>query len=204
MEQFIYVVFSSTPYRIGKTIRRLTRQPFNHVSIALDPQREQMYSFARRFYRLPFWGGFVRENPSRFHIHGKPALFKVCKLPVTREQYTQMKNRLDDMYQNAGRYLYNHLSVLTTLLRRPVPLRDAYTCVEFCVHCLQELGYPVERGQYYSLADLEKLLDSYASVMEYALPTNPRDDFFQDRPVRSPLWVTVRDIVTLLCRIEKQ
>lgn len=203
MEQFIYVVFSSTPYRIGKTIRKLTRQDYNHVSIALDPQREQMYSFARRYYHLPFWGGFVREYPSRFHIKGKPARFKVCKLPVTREQYAQMKNRLEDMYQNRERYLYNHLSVLASPFHRGIPLRDAYTCVEFCVECLQELGYPIRTRQYYTLRDLEKILDSYATVMEYALPTDPQDNFFLDRPVPSPLWVTVRDIVTLLCRIEK-
>jgi hypothetical protein len=65
--QYVYIVFSSTPYRIGKFIRRLTREAYNHVSIALDPDLTKMYGFARRYYRTPFYGGFVRESLSRYH-----------------------------------------------------------------------------------------------------------------------------------------
>lgn len=201
MEHYIYVVFSSTPYRIGKTIRQITREPFNHVSIALDPHREQMYSFARRYYRLPLWGGFVREFPSRFLVKGKPTHFKVCRLPVSPEQYNQIKEQLERMFRHKERYLYNHLSVLASPFRRVIPLRDAYTCVEFCTACLQALGYPFQTGRYYSVGDLEEALSPYAIVLEYAQPIDSKDDFFRKQPVKHPLWVTVRDMAVLLSRL---
>lgn len=204
MDNYIYVVFSSTPYRIGKVIRRITGEPFNHVSIALDPGMEQMYSFARRYYRLPFWGGFVREYPSRFLVKGNPSHFKICRIPVTETQYRKLEQQLDDMYRQKEQYLYNHLSVLATPFRRVIPLRNACTCVEFCVECLQALGYPFSADRYFSVGDLENALDLYAITMEYASPQVPQDDFFQTHPVKYPIWVTLRDLCALLTRFDKR
>ena len=61
--EYLYVVFSATPYRMGKLIRFVTREPYNHVAISTEASLTRMYSFARRFYRTPFYGGFVTEEP---------------------------------------------------------------------------------------------------------------------------------------------
>ena len=82
MSNYIYVVFSSTPYKIGKTIRMLTGEKYNHVSISLDAELTQMYSFARRYYKTPFYGGFVKESLSRYQLNQNKATIKICKMGV--------------------------------------------------------------------------------------------------------------------------
>ena len=67
---FLYIVVSSTPSRMGHFIRRITGQDYNHISVSLDPQLLTMYSFARRYYRTPLFGGFVQETPARYCING--------------------------------------------------------------------------------------------------------------------------------------
>ena len=85
-KQHIYVVFSSTPYKMGKFIRAMTRESYNHVSIALDESLSQMYSFSRRYYRTPLYGGFVHESRSRYHVNGDATRICLCALPVTSQQ----------------------------------------------------------------------------------------------------------------------
>ncbi|MGN0978699.1 MAG: hypothetical protein ACI4PH_11640, partial [Faecousia sp.] len=71
--KYLYVLFSATPYRMGYWIRRVTGEPYNHVAIATEETLRELYAFARKYYRAPFYGGFVREHPSRYHHNGVTA-----------------------------------------------------------------------------------------------------------------------------------
>ena len=202
MERHVYIVFSSTPYRIGKFIRRFTGETYNHVSISLDRELTQMYSFARRFYRTPFFGGFVRESRARYHLNGVPSQIKICSLSVSREDYEQLAERLAAMYERREHYLYNHLSVLTIPFHRLFLLKDAYVCSEFVAGQLQQLGMPLNAKQYYSVGTLEKLLEDKVIYTGDALPAEETDNgFFAHHPV--PYFTTLRCFGKLLCRIGK-
>ncbi len=201
-KRHIYVVFSSTPYTLGKAIRVLTRECYNHVSIALDQDLTQMYGFARRYYRTPLYGGFVAESPSRYHPGERAANVRICRLEVTQAQYEQLQQRFLQMYQQREQYLYNHLSALGSLFRRPVRLRDAYTCVEFCVQILASLGLNVNPRRFYSVGDLERLLQPY-EVYTGPIPLKGDYDaaYYAQNPVPHPYWTTVRNLFALVPRM---
>ena len=201
MEHSVYIVFAATPYRIGKAIQHLTKEYYNHACIALDEELTQMFGFARRFYRTPLYGGFVRESLSRHHVNGSRSQICLCKLPVTHAQYEAVRDRLLNMYDEKEKYLYNHLSVLSAPLRRPVKLRCAYTCVEFCVDVLQTLGFPLDPHKYYSIGDLQQFLQTYV-VYEGPIPMDKSFDtvYYAKRPVRHPMLITVRDFFRLFSR----
>lgn len=201
----IYVVFSATPYKIGKLIRGLTRENYNHISIALDEDLTRMYGFARRYYRTPFYGGFVRESRSRYHLNGKAADIRICRLPVTPLQYQALYHTLEGMHQNQNAYPYNHLSVATALFHHPVKVRDAYTCIEFCVHILHTLGIDLDPDKYYSIGELEQLLRPY-TIYTGPMPA-PEEydyDFYAQKPLRQPVVATLSSILTLLRRRKAQ
>lgn len=202
-EHSVYIVFSSTPYRIGKFIRKFTGEPYNHVSIALDPELNKMYGFARRYYRTPFYGGFVKESLSRYHVNGVSADICICKLPVTPLQYQDLSRFLEGMYQNQNAYPYNHLSAAAAPLRRPVKLRDAYTCVEFCVHILHSLGVELDPDKYYTVGDVEKQLRSYAVYVGPAPPSTQFDhEYYADKPISNPIAATTSAFFSLLKRLK--
>lgn len=202
-DKYIYIVFSATPYAIGKAIRRITGDPYNHVSISLDRDMTQMYSFARRYYRLPLYGGFVKESLFRYRLKGQNTQICLCKLPVKAGQFDTLQTLLSGMYQNRERYLYNHLSVLTSPFRRPVKLQDAYTCVEFIATVLSQLALLPEAECYRSVGDLERLLRPYRV---YAGPIPDTDDydntFFSPRPVPHPFLTTAGAFFALFGRIK--
>lgn len=199
-EAYIYIVFSSTQYLIGKAIRKITGEPYNHMSIALDEDLEQMYSFARRHYHTPLYGGFVRESKARYCAKGQRAHIEICRLPVDASRLAAVKERLAHMYSQRDLYIYNHASAISALLRKSVKVRKSYTCVEFGVDILHQLDYPVTPGHFYTVCDVEKLLHEYA-VYEGPIPQAVREDkdFFQKVPF--PTLTTAREILKLIPRL---
>lgn len=203
MEQkFLYIVFSSTPNKMGRMIRTFTASHYNHVSIALDESLSQMYSFSRRFYHTPFYGGFVKESVSRYHINGHSAEIRVCQLPVTDEQHRTLDALLADMLGRQEQYLYNHLSALTVPFRRRVNIRDAYICVDFVVHILQSVGIPLDSGKNYSVGELEHLLRPHILYTGPAPEADIYDTtYFSPKPVPHPLITTALAFVELVERL---
>ena len=200
-QRYLYVVFSSTPNKMGKTIRAFTGSRYNHVSIALDESLSQMYSFARRFYRTPFYGGFVKESLSRYHIGGQSAQICVGRLPVTEKQYQGLKTHLAEMHQRQDRYLYNHLSALAVPFRRRIKIRDTSICVDFVSQLLGSVGI-IPENKYYSVTELERLLRPYGFYSGPAPEATVYDaTYFSPKPVPHPVITTALAFIELAERL---
>ena len=62
-EKQLYIIVSQTGTILSRILKLITKAKYNHSSISLDPNLEQMYSFGRKYPHNPFWGGFVKESP---------------------------------------------------------------------------------------------------------------------------------------------
>ena len=202
MTKDLYVVFSSTPNKMGALIRSFTGSRYNHVSIALDSSLSQMYSFARRYYRTPFYGGFVKESISRYHINGHSAQICVCRIPIPGEQHRMLEAHLADMLQRQESYLYNHLSAITVPLRRRVNVRDAYICVDFVAQLLQSVGIGVDPDKNYAVDELEQLLHPYTVYTGPAPEAKIHDTtYFAPKPIPHPVLTTALAFMELFERL---
>ena len=204
MEKKIYVVFSSTPYQTGKLIRKLTGSQYNHVSIALDRDLSQMFSFARRYYRTPLYGGFVKESLSRYHIDGKPSLCMICEIPVSTAQYAALERKLNEIHARKEQYIYNYLSLLAIPFGRRIQVREALLCVEFVSDILSQLDTPVVSGKFYTVKTLSTLLESF-TVYSGTMPAPVEYDraYFAPKPVPHPFLASLRNIFALFPRLHK-
>lgn len=199
--KYIYVLFSATPYRMGRMIRFVTGEAYNHVAIALEEDLTKLYAFARRYYHTPFYGGFVTERPYRYHHNGSTAQIRLYRLPVSDAQWQQLHRRLSHMSAQPEHYLYNHLSAAAALFHRKVSVRDAYTCAEFTVSVLQELGFNFSLRRFYSIGDIAGKLEPYHFYDgEFPVPPEGGSAFFAPNPVRHPIFASARDFLTLFWR----
>lgn len=191
-EKYLYVIFSSIPNKIGKLIRTLTRYPYNHLSISLDPELKSMYSFARRYYSTPFYGGFVHESISRYHIRTKQSQVKLFRIPITLEQFNSLSRKLQTMLENNEHYIYNHLSAITSIIHKNIKLTDAYMCIEFVVEILHSIGIQIDPKAYYSIRDLEKILHKFA-IYTGPIPETDMYDatFYTRKPLPHPWLATI-------------
>lgn len=202
MEQrYLYVIFSATPYRMGRFIRCVTGDPYNHVSIATERDLHRLYAFARRYYCTPLYGGFVTEAPCRFHHNGDTAQIALYRLPLTESQWEILQRRLHDMEDSPHRYLYNHLSAALAPFHRKISVPDAFTCAEFTVSILQELGFDFHSDRFYSIGRIAELLEGNQVYRgEFPAPPEENEVFFDPHPLRHPIFASTRDILKLFWR----
>lgn len=199
--KYLYVLFSATPYRMGRLIRFVTGEPYNHVSIATEDDLRECYGFARRYYHTPFYGGFVTEQPNRYHHNGSTAAVRLYRLPLTQRQWEKLHARLTCMQNHPERFLYNHLSALTAPLHRKVRVRDAFTCAEFVVSILSTLGFDFDANRFYTISGIAERLESY-HIYTGEFPAEPGEDsaFFQPHPIPHPIFASARSILALIWR----
>lgn len=200
-QKYLYVLFSATPYRMGRFIRAVTGDEYNHVAIATEEDLSNLYAFARRFYVTPFYGGFVREHPCRYRHKGQISDTKLYRIPLTRRQWDKLQEMLFSMRKEADRYLYNHLSALLAPLHIKVRVRKAFTCAEFAVSVLSSLGFDFDTRHFYTIGDISDRLESYHFYSgKFPVIGNEDAAFFHPHPVEHPLIVSTRDLLRLFWR----
>lgn len=163
-QKYIFIMFSSTPSKMGRFIRTITHNQYNHVSLCLDVGGVALYSFARKYRRHPFYGGFVKESSCRFIHRNRFAHIKFCAIPVTQLQYDSVKEYMLAMEKAADHYVYNHFSAIGTVVNKRIRIPNAYTCVEFNAKILRDLGIITKEQErrIVTVRDLEYLLQHYA------------------------------------------
>ena len=88
----IYIVLTYTGTLLSKIIKTYTKDEFSHVSISLDEELKQMYSFGRLNPYNPFIGGFVHEgiNTGTFRRFIKTKT-EIYSLEVNEDQYNSIE-----------------------------------------------------------------------------------------------------------------
>ncbi len=174
----LYIVFSNTPYKMGSFIRFFTRGEFNHVSFAFEKELPEMFSFARLKRDTPFCGGFVHEGAERYRNGKRVAKISVCALDIGEEGVMRVRNKIEEMRADAGRYIYNMFSALLVPCKKSVAVRDAFTCVEFVCELLSLAGYPLA-APVYSATQL------YGQLKEHEIF---KGEFPPDTPIVDPTY----------------
>ena len=64
----IYIVLTYTGTILSRIVKFYTGKEYSHVSIALDENLEEMYSFGRLHPYVAFIGGFVHERINVRHV----------------------------------------------------------------------------------------------------------------------------------------
>ena len=67
----LYLIFSSTDLKIGRMIRFVTQNQYNHCSVCLREDLSKFYSFSRIYRSNPLIGGFTVESPCRYTLSSR-------------------------------------------------------------------------------------------------------------------------------------
>ena len=133
----VYIILTYTGTILSRIIRMYTKNEYAHVSIALDEDLSQMYSFGRINPYIAFIGGFVHESPKwgtfkRF----KETKALIYKLEVTEEQYDTISKRLQKMEEEKSIYSFNVIGLFAAGFHRKVSKEKGFYCAEFIKYLL--------------------------------------------------------------------
>lgn len=128
----IYLVFSCTGSTLSNFIKFFTNDTYTHVSLSLDNNFTEMYSFGRKIPKNPFFGGLIKENL----YDGTYKLFPnttclIYKIKISNEQYLNLKYTLNKHLDNREIYRYNFLGLILVTLKFSYTRDNYYFCSQF-------------------------------------------------------------------------
>lgn len=137
----IYVVITYTGTMLSKVIKMYTKSEFSHVSISMDLELQQMYSFGRLNPYNPITGGFVHEyiDKGTFKRFYKTKA-KICALQVTEEQYKNMQKIIKKIEKEKDSYTFNVLGLFAAGFHKKREKQNCFYCAEFVKHVIEEAG----------------------------------------------------------------
>ena len=135
----IYIVLTHTGTTLSKIIKSYTKDEFSHVSIALDSQLQEMYSFGRLHPYNPFWGGFVHEyidkgTYKRFYR----TTTRVYSYEVKEEQYEKLKNNIKQIEANKEDYEFNIAGLVAVGFHKKIGKEKSFYCAEFVKYVIEK------------------------------------------------------------------
>ena len=135
----IYIILTHTGTALSKIIKGFTKDEFSHVSIALDIELKEMYSFGRLNPNNPFWGGFVHEyiDKGTFKRFYKTRA-KVYSLEITNEQYKSIKNTIEEINNNKGNYKFNIIGLFAAGFHKKIKKQKSFYCAEFVKYVMEK------------------------------------------------------------------
>ena len=109
----VYILLTHTGTVLSGIVKYYTKNKYSHISIALDHNLNELYSFGRLKPYNPFKAGFVHEEIhggtyARF-INTKAALYS---LKVTEDQYLKISSIIYNMKKHKEKYKFNILKLI--------------------------------------------------------------------------------------------
>ncbi len=154
----IYLVLTYTGTILSRVIRYYTKEEYAHVSISLDKELNEMYSFGRIFPYIAFVGGFVHESIDKGTFKRfKNTQAEICSIEVTDEQYDKLKILIHKFEVNKGIYSFNIIGLAAIAFKKRIRLKNHFYCAEFVKYALEESEIEVNLPELARPQDFGKL-----------------------------------------------
>lgn len=184
----IYIVLTRTRTNLSKFIRFFTKKPYNHISLALDKELYELYSFGRRRPKNPFIAGFVKEDIDHgFYHYFNDTTCVVYEVPVTERQLKNLKQYLLPFQADPLQYGFNFAGLIACGLHLPLDRKKHYFCSQFVSEALSksEIMTFNRDCRLIQPADYLDLLDQYKIVYQGKITEYPRQqDNIETEPSR--------------------
>lgn len=160
----IYIVTTFTGTFLSCLIRKISKTPYAHVSIALNENLRPMYSFGRLNPKTPIFAGFVEENINEgLYAIKTNTMCRVYSVMVTQTQYKKLKENIYNVSSNRKQYVYDVKALVYLSVNKPRKKDYKYVCSNFVADMLQKSDikildkepHQVRPNDFYDLNGLE-------------------------------------------------
>lgn len=135
----IYIILTYTGTILSRIVKIYTRKEYSHVSIALDSDLNQMYSFGRLNPYNPFIGGFVHESLNKGTFKRfKNTKTKIYSMEIEEDKYEKLEEIIDCIQQRKKLYKFNVIGLIGVALNVKIKREKYFYCAEFVKYVLEQ------------------------------------------------------------------
>lgn len=141
-EKKIYILLTDTKTHMSKISKVITKQPYNHVSVAFDDTLDTLYTYAIKTTTNGLRGGLMIED--RPNLRGSE--FSLYSVGVTEEAFSKVKSKVFTLLEDNQSTAYNHLGLINAIFRKDIFLMEdskKMICSQFVVELLRTAGVGV-------------------------------------------------------------
>lgn len=155
----LYILLTDTGSRFQKIAKRITKDPYNHVSLALDEDLDEIYTFSLYTRENGFNGGFMRET--REQLAG--STYSLYRVSVDHQTYDKVKLYIRGMASSSASTTYSLKSLVNAMFQKEIFKREeesSMICSEFVTYVLDLAKVPLFKNRKLSMVkpyDLVKL-----------------------------------------------
>jgi hypothetical protein len=140
----IFVLLTDTGTLFTRLIKGFTGAPYNHASIVLDENMEEVFSFGRKRANNPLIAGFVKEDVYEGTFRQFPdTRCALLRIAVTGEQRANVIKIVREFEKNEHLYSYNLIGLVGVLLDWDLRTTHSYFCSQFVAETMRQSGIPV-------------------------------------------------------------
>lgn len=140
-EKQIYILLSHSGSILSKLINIYTRKSYTHVSLGLDKDLNELYSFGRLKPYNPVLGGFIKEDILNGTYNRFPnTRCALYLLTVTQDQYKRLDVEIERFRKDQAKYRYNLIGLVGVIVNRPIQREYNYFCSQFVSEVLSNSG----------------------------------------------------------------
>lgn len=129
----VYILIIDSGSRMAKTIKSVTKHPYNHSSIAFDKSLKEMYSFNT--------GGFIVEDLKS--TYQSSAKFSLYRVDLPKATIIKMKQEVNSTIENADSYKYNWKGLITAAFDKESRQDGQFFCSEYVAYLFEKCGVPI-------------------------------------------------------------
>lgn len=194
---YLYLMIAQTDTGIGSVIRTLSRFPYNHAALTLDPSLRRWVAFGRYIHNLPLYGGFINEPVERYLAKGQDIPVRIFRLEVTQEKYQQLEQLFSLAGNQDNGLLYNFYDLVANYFGQKIPIPGAYTCLGFACAVLER--------EFLSFRELNAYLGPYlyydGTLSALVSDSGSRTDiYFSNIALPRAAWHSARHMAALAAR----
>jgi hypothetical protein len=140
-ENFLYVLLTDTGTLFTTMIKNFTSAPYNHASLAMDAELDDLFSFGRKSPGNPLSAGFVEEDVYEGTYRRYPKTrCALLRLRVTTEQRVEAWRTVQAFQKEKDAYRYNLVGLLGVMMNYDLRRKNAYFCSQFVAEALHRSG----------------------------------------------------------------
>lgn len=137
----IYILLTNTGSIPTKIIQVYTKSPYNHVAISFARDLRRFYSFGRKKYYNPLFGGFVIEGiDSKIYEYFSETTCSIFSLEVDWHTYYRMRRVIKEFEKEKDKYVYSFIGLLGVIAKIPIEREYCYFCSQFVATVLEKSG----------------------------------------------------------------
>lgn len=137
----IYILSTYTGTWFSRFLALFSSDKFVHMSISLDEDFTEVYSFGRKNPKRMFPAGFTKENLKLISTYYSDSLTRVYELDITEKQYDNLIKILKESFiDNASKYRYNIKGLPMINFNLRYHRKYHFVCSQFCGKLLSDAG----------------------------------------------------------------